>query len=550
MLKNLSFRWKLFQIEDIARAALVDGVIFSWEPGLGKTLAALAWATIKRSRRVLLVVPGHLHRQFVDTAFIFFNRHLIPLSHRRQLRHFKLHLPLPDEAAQPRFFITTYHELGYNNTRHGEPSLAECLQDLIAAGAGVDAVIVDEGTRLQGDTTHIATGVRRLEPRLRMILTGTPVKNRLESFFWLASWAGREHWPYPATTKGRDAFERDFLTSIRRAGSTERSARITNIHELWRITSPFIIRRRKVECGEEIVPKIVKPLVLKPSTFQKQVYQIHLCHPPLTSAGGKPVKGFGQVAMQLGYLRQAALCPHSDSLEKVHSAADGLKRSPSDFNSKMAACLSLIDDLLRKGEQVIIGSTFHAFSHSLHARLLEAKVSSLLLDGGTNPHERGQLAELFKRKLYSVLVAGIAAMSEGLDFDNCSHLILPSLSWAYDENEQFVNRIWRITSRKAVHVYPLTVEGTIDERMQELYDEKSNSAQLALDFRLLGADVQDLDLGQLLKRSVKQFDAAAGTIDELAIEQQWHQRLRDRLTNAEIRFRLRHPVTERLLDAA
>ena len=66
------FRFKRFQIEDLARAALHDGCIISWEPGLGKTLAALAYAIIKEAKRVLLVVPGGLHRQFRETALAMF----------------------------------------------------------------------------------------------------------------------------------------------------------------------------------------------------------------------------------------------------------------------------------------------------------------------------------------------------------------------------------------------------------------------------------------------------------------------------------------------
>src|SRR5438045_1304419 len=79
--------------------------------------------------------------------------------------------------------------------------------------------------------------------------------------------------------------------------------------------------------------------------------------------------------------------------------------------------------LLRKGEQVIVGSPFHAFSHSLHNRLRFAGVSSVLLDGDTDPVERGRLAEHFKARQFSVAVAGLAAMCEGLDFDNCAHII-------------------------------------------------------------------------------------------------------------------------------
>jgi SNF2 family DNA or RNA helicase len=544
--KKRRFRFKQFQLEDLARAALVDRVILSWEPGMGKTLAAIAWAIIKGARRVLLVVPGQLHRNFRNEAREKFGRHITSLSHRHQLHGFKLNKPLPTSTNLCRFFITTFHELGYNHTRDGSPSLADCIAKLIAKGAGFDCVIVDEGTRLQNEETHISTGVRKLNPKLRMLLTGTPVKNRLESFFHLAAWVagdnknGESLWPYPATSKARDQFTRDFLMSVRSNGSTERTARITNTHRLWRLIAPIMIRRRKTECGEDIVPKIVKPIVLQPGTFQAEVYRNHLFYPPLLSSTGRPLHGFGRVAVQLNYLRQAALAPHSASLGRVHSVATGLKKSPTVFNPKFATCLSIAADVVRARKQLIIGSPFRAFSHSLHAYLRAAGVSSLLLDGNTSPDRRGLLAEQFKNGRYAVLVVGVAAMSEGFDFDNCSHLILPSLSWAYDENEQFVNRVWRITSKKPVTIYLLSITGTIDERLAELFAEKSATAQLALDGRLIGDQIEDVDLADLLRHSIKSFHPGAETLDETGMETQWPT-LKNQLALAEARYRKRKP---------
>jgi hypothetical protein len=541
MPKKTRFRFKPFQLEDIARAALVDRAILSWEPGLGKTLAGIAWALIKDARRVLLVVPGQLHRDFRNEAHEKFGIHLTSLTHRSQLKGFGLTKPLAD-VGRPRFFLCTYHDLGFNHTSHGAQPMANHLGALIKAGAGVDCVVVDEGTRLQADETHIAEGVRKLDPTLRLLLTATPNKNRLESFFYLAAWVGGDLWPYPSTPSARRKFAADHLTAVRANGSTERTARITNLHHFWYLTAPFMIRRRKIETGEAIPPKIVKPIVLQPGTQQAQVYQTHLYHPPLLSSKGRPLKGFGRVAVQLNYLRQAALAPHSPSLGRVQSDGKGPKKSSTDFNPKLVTCLSLIARLLQKREQVIVGSPFRAFNHSLHSRLLEAGVSSLLLDGKINPYARGELAAQFYNGRHSVSVVGLAAMSEGFNFDNCYHLILPSFSWAFDENEQFVNRIWRITSRKAVHIYPLSIAGTIDQRLTELYYEKTATSQLAFDHRLIDEYQEDVDLSDLLRHSIKAFKPGAATLDETAMEAQWTARLRNRLTRAEARYRTKHPL--------
>ncbi len=318
--------------------------------------------------------------------------------------------------------------------------------------------------------------------------------------------------------------------------TTRRTARITNVHHLWEIISPLLIRMRKADCGEDLPPKILKPVILQPGTTQAKVYRQHLLHPPLFSQRGNPTHGFGQVALQLNLLRQAALCPHAAALGRVKSGGPGPRRSWTDFNPKLAANLALIADLLHKGEQVLVGSPFREYSDALHYRLREAGVSSLLLDGRTAPTVRGELVEGFKSGASSVLVAGLDAMGEGYNFDNCAHLVLPALSWAMDANEQFIHRIWRLTSTRPVTIYTLVIAGTIDERLYASFAEKSTSAQMAIDRALFHDDVHELNLSALLKKAVRDFKPDAATLDESAMEEQWTAKLRGRLTAGEAKY--------------
>ena len=76
------FTFKVFQIEDYARAAMHDGVILGHDTGGGKGLALYVWPCLKVGFRrpatldprpylqplgaVLLVAPGDLHKQVMD----------------------------------------------------------------------------------------------------------------------------------------------------------------------------------------------------------------------------------------------------------------------------------------------------------------------------------------------------------------------------------------------------------------------------------------------------------------------------------------------------
>lgn len=597
--------FKPFQVDDLARALCVDGAIIAWEQGLGKSLAAIALGILKEARRTLIIGPEDLHRQLPACAAHFFGKSLRPL---RSIEHFyKLRLDRP-HSGQPQFFFASYTAIGLNEAdewtdtfghkgqpkpsapllrkrrewcrRHGikwredfDEGIGESqrgitciftptLARVIAAHDAFDCVIVDEGTKLQATEARIAASIRLLNPAYRYVLTGTPIKNRLESVFWLCAWAAGRYgrWPYASTDDARERFADTFLQTERfltreqenplARHTRRRSNRICAVHRLWKTLSPAIIRRRKADCGEDIPPKIVKPIIVPPGKAQLAVYQYHLLNPPLRSrAGNHYLKRREQVGMQLTLLRLAALCPTAESLAESFTGAPGPRRSWTEFTPKFAACLSLVRDCLNRGQQIIIGSPFREFSTTLHARLQEAKISSLLLDGKISAAKRGDLAAEFKSGKYAVLIAGIKAMGVGHSFENCSNIVVPGYSFALDENEQFTHRIWRLNSPAPITVYPIITQGTIDERLHDIFTEKRDAAALAIDGRLFAEMATEVDLESLIAQTIQAFDANASTVDETSIEDQWgHTALA--LSKAEKSFWRHRPANGSLIVPA
>ena len=660
-----------FQLEDLPRLAILDGAICGWEQGLGKSIAAIALALIKRARRILLIAPDDLHQQHKESAAKFFHVHLTTLERIEQMGPMGLYRPHPD-AAPPRFFITSFHNLGYNNAdewpaemqddglaktrearmrarlydieqlvpahvaarlrgekhldanewfkgigaeRTYEPKLRvegtasplveskkspapaapnsqhstsnaqlpftiRCvwkptLARMLAQHDAFDMVLVDEGTIMQADDSHLGNGVRMLNPRYRYVFTGTPIKNRVDSAFWLMKWVcGNQpgptaRFPYEGTAEAREQFANhylqhdEFLTREEEAERAhyfkhgksrsikieKRTARLCNVHRFWKITAPIILRRRKDDCGLPIVQKIVQPICIPPGRTQQEVYRFHLENPPLAARATptKPVERRVQIGMQLTTLRTAALCPHAATLAQTvtHNsrfapATHLPKKSWTDLNPKMAAICAKAAEVIAQGEQVIIGSPFEPFNSALHARLAEAGVSSVLLDGSVSAKRRGAMAARYKEGEYSVIVAGLKAMGKGHSFECAKHLFLPSKSWALDENEQFIHRVWRLNSREAVTIYTFTTQNTIDELMDADFGAKLDSAQLGLDGQLIEQVVEEVDLAKLLEKAVRNFDPTAPTIDERDMEREWEDTLKHRLTAAEAAFRLHH----------
>jgi hypothetical protein len=521
------------------------------------------------------------------------------------------------------------------------PSLADLCYD------SFDCVCIDEAVKIKGEDTYVGMGVRKMDPKYRLVLSATPVKNRLPDIFRLAYWAtggnadATARWPYRDDSEERNKFAETFMVSERNVTKEEKSnanggkgassgrykrltAEVCNIHRLWKLFGPIVLRRRKDDCGEAIVPKIRKVIRCEMGSIQKKVYEFHLRASYLEKDGKTKAVG-----AQLQALRMAAAAPdsthltekpgHTDEkcqctmkpvppeeqvkrlvaerdvilkyphqygggdckkdtdeakegrrrleaiekqLEKPLPAFDHIAprkncvqcqgtgdiplpfRSGQAYIPKMAAVLELVQEILERKEQVVIGSAFNDPLDSLSRWLTEADVRHIKLDGRVSQKKRAVHAAKFKKGRHRhdesdgdspqgvpVMLAGVECMAEGHSFHLANNVILLCYSWAYDKFIQFINRVHRMTSEKPVNVYVIVCHGTIDLRLESLIQDKGDAAELVLDGRLIGEHTEEINLAELLNIAHKEFDHESLTIDEAIIQSQWPD-LRDKLRAA------------------
>ena len=412
-----------------------------------------------------------------------------------------------------------------------DPSLADLCQDAFKAAA------VDEGVKMKGEDTVIGTGVRQIDAAFRLVLTATPIKNRLPDVFRLAWWAtgGRKEaharFPYPDATTARTDFAEEFLISERNLSKEKESSRrfkkftpqVCNVHRVWKLMAPVILRRRKQDFGEDIVSKFRNVVRVPMGRYQAAAYKFHLTARYRDKFGGPAI------GAQLQALRIAAANPASALLHRPEGdgATKGEPRSPHTYIPKLHSALKLIQQCLARGEQVILFSAFQDSLDALATRLAQAGVTYCLLDGRTPQSARGKLAARFElgpaKSPYQVMLAGVESMAEGYSFSLCNNVILMAYSWAYDKFEQAINRAHRLTSRWDVNVYPIICERSIDRKLEALIQEKSDAAELVLDGQLMGEQSTEVNLAELLDVARKEFEVegAGDWIDETELEKEW-----------------------------
>jgi hypothetical protein len=276
------FRYKPFQLEDLARLVVKGSGVLAWEQGLGKTAGQLSFAEAVRRYHgsqecALFVIPQDLLPQWQREARKFFGRQLEPIPTQAEAKRVARRLkrggsgwyvtwyealsltgrkdePLPrqrvlrpgerrfepkrgqDEDAPPALHSDEFcprclpdghagwqqgacRRCGYVHKRLRVPTIASLLSTAFRRGV----ICVDEPSQIRGDDSLRSRAVRALRARHPLGATGTPISNYVNDCFWGLWWAlGNASTRFPYDHEGKPGFERDFCVIETLYGSRER----------------------------------------------------------------------------------------------------------------------------------------------------------------------------------------------------------------------------------------------------------------------------------------------------------------------------------------
>ena len=420
-------------------------------------------------------------------------------------------------------------------------------------------LILDELTKIKADNSLISLTVRGISARYTLGMTGTPIKNYAPDAYWgLWKCLGNNTPRFPFNyTDGQSEFETRFSTiewrmdGRGRKQGKKRLPEVSNISLLWRLLAPNIIRRRKEETGENLVPRTFYPTLVPVGMAQRKVTEQWLKafaeyfkekYPdhPLVEKGL-----VDWMAPMLGLqpkLEYSATMPLADP-DAGWWHERGKSPPESNWTPKNVRVMELAMHHASKGEKVLIGSALKApgrwFTDELNKRLstpeaIESgkglKVINILAKTEDedelktmNPAQRAKVTREFQMGEAQVLVSS-HALNLGHNLDKGSVVILTGLPWDYATFDQFIARVHRLTSEKAVRVYVVLAKGTIDERKWKLLVDKSSAANLALDGRLIEENEEHINEGDILQQMMKAGIPITGDeVNEAELERAWEK---------------------------
>ncbi len=441
---------------------------------------------------------------------------------------------------------------GYVHTRVRVHTAGHWLATAFRRGV----IFVDEIQNAGGDSLR-SDAVCGLQSDHKFGGTGTPIKNYVNDAFkplWWSLGNASERFPYDFHG-GRAAFERDFCVIEYLFGSGEHDSdrvtmrkvlpRVTNLSMLWRLLCGGMIRRRKEDTGEPLVPCTIHPIWVPAGTsqaamnaawadrFATMFAQRNPDH-PLVEAGA--VERFEAALGLLWKLEYASTLPAADpDLDwLIQHAANADEREllqrVSNWTPANLKALELAMRHARDGEKVVVFSdlieTGRWVCQQLQTRGVRAAHIVEDRDGKAatkNPRKRAQAIRDFRFGDTHVLCVGIKAVKQGHNLDTANTAIFVGQEWSHEAKAQAMARVHRLSSTKPVNIYvPMPTGPFLAAKKHELLNDKGASSDLALDGQLIEQDEREITWQQVIEQMKRHGITATGDeIPEATIKTTW-----------------------------
>jgi SNF2 family DNA or RNA helicase len=366
-------------------------------------------------------------------------------------------------------------------------SLAAARRDRLRAeltDVNWDLVVADEAHRLKNARSVSARLARSLRARYLLLLTATPIENRLSDLFQLVS----------LVRPGLLGSAAEFRARHGRGDG----AAVRNVASLQLALRELMVRHRRSEITVMLPRRLAETIRVAPRTDEEDLYQ-GISSRVRDDARDAPTARL-LTLRSIQQLAGSSPWACAETLAKLgwQDLAERAVRISS--SAKAGALLDLLAHHRAGSEKVIVFTAFRRTLEALHA-LLRDQGFDIAVYHGTLPRADKDAAVARFADAADVLLSTEAA-GEGRNLQFCHVMINFDLPWNPMQIEQRLGRIHRIGQHQDVQVTNLVSRGTLEERLLEVLETKINLFELVvgeLDM-ILGRVADELDFETLVFR--------------------------------------------------
>ncbi|MDX9979518.1 MAG: DEAD/DEAH box helicase, partial [Lentisphaeria bacterium] len=438
--QQLGLNWLAFLDSLGLGACLADDM------GLGKTIQVLAFLSTRRGRVAapsLLVVPASLLGNWQEEIQRF-----LP-----GLNTLVAHASAIGKQARDGIAAETLREHDLVITTYAMIQRADWLRKTTW-----DYIILDEAQAIKNPGARQTRAAKQLVGHNRLVLTGTPVENRIDDLWSL----------FDFVNPGLLGTATQFRATAKRLQTDT-----TGYARLRRVVSPYILRRLKTDRSiiDDLPEKVEMKTYADLSRRQIVLYRqfVDDLRGQLEVADG--IQRRGLILASLMKLKQ--ICNHPDHYTGNPVFAE-------EDSGKFLRLRELCETILAKRERVLVFTQFREMTDPLD-RFLASVFGhpGTVLHGGVPVGKRRELVASFQnsRDYLPYMVLSVKAGGTGLNLTRANHVIHFDRWWNPAVENQATDRAFRIGQERGVMVHKFVCQGTVEEKIDQMIAAKADLAE-------------------------------------------------------------------------
>ena len=424
------------QVEGVRRMIKMTGGLLADDMGLGKSLQILTTAAVafedEGLSRVLSVSPLSLKYNWQDemdehTSYSYHVLDGTPKQRDKQLAEFDAEV-----------LVVNYEQV----VAH-----LDTLNDM-----GFGFVLLDEGHYIKGRKTKRTKACHKLKIPRRWILTGSPILNQVDDLWAILHFIDPISFPKFWSFVNRYAVWGGYMD--------KQIVGVKNEAELKEIVDRYMIRRTKSELGMSYKqPPIVEKLEL--SKAQKKMYdqakeELKIDIP---SADALEIDN-----AMVKLLRLKQICGTTAAIE-----------GHDDDSAKLDRAEEIVQELIDRGEPVVIFTQFRSVLACIVQRLEARKIKAFQIHGDIPGAERPGIVKQWthwSKSEPAAICCTIQTAGTGLNMVAANHVIFLDRLFTPKLNEQAEDRLDRIGQTKPVTIIDFEMRGTVEHRVKQINKKK------------------------------------------------------------------------------
>ncbi len=404
--------------------------------GLGKTVQTLAAVEIlareRGVRKVLVVAPASVKYQWEAEIRKFTGRDAQVIEGGPEDRR--------DQYARDTFYRLVNYE--------------QVVRDREAINAWKpDVIVLDEAQRIKNWEAKTSREVKKLQSRYAIVLTGTPLENRLEELYSIVQFVDERRFG--------PAFQ--FLHDHRVLDEAGNLKGYRNLDKIREKLAPIFLRRTRAEVLTQLPPRTDNTVFVELAPEQRGPYE----EQRLTLAR----------LLRKNYLTELDRKRILASIVNLRMICDSLflYDKQSHVSPKLNEFAELVQELTGSTEtshKAVVFSQWETMILEAAAELDKLGIGYTVLHGGLSGKERKEALERFKTDPACTIFLSTDAGGTGLNLQAADTVVNLELPWNPAVLEQRIARVHRMGQSRPVRVVNLVTRGTIEEKVHRTLKNK------------------------------------------------------------------------------